>query len=211
MLSSSSSATTPVRLAVVALGMIAAASTFFHAPSRFNFFGIGASMAARKIYGQPQEMRVRLVAHGIPNYDAWLAANGPYFKPGAPAAYPPEAGMFATREVFFLSPAKDQIFYILFFGAKGEPVIRAAFAPDSEAWKMGEKAGFLLQPVSVRHMDASALFGDSFAGGEAVLPAPGEAFVQPDSWPAGFPSIDKSTLMFDCPVNVETGKYECRS
>ena len=158
------------------------------------------------IFGQQRELRVRLVVHGTPSYDAWLAANGPFFLPGAPAAYPPDAHMYAHRELFFVSPDKQQMFYILFFEPKGEAAIRAAFGPDSPAWDAGEKAGFLLKPVAVKHMDAESLFS---GGGEPVLPKPGHAFVQPDSWPQSFPSIDQSTLVFDCPVHVKTGKYEC--
>ena len=158
-------------------------------------------------FGRPhhKELRVRLVAHGIPDYKAWLAANKPYFDEGAPAAYPPEAGMFAHREVFFLSPVKDQMFYILFFEPEGEPVIKAAFSPDSEAWKQGEAAGILVQPVSVVHMDADELW----PGDTVELPKPGSTFQQPDAWPDGFPSIDGATLKFDCPVDLKTGGYEC--
>jgi len=198
---SSTSSRRPVAVAIGLVGTTAATLVLLATTMPSSIFGIH--------FGRPHhsELRVRLVAHGIPAYDAWLAANSPYFQPGAPAAYPPEAGMFAHRELFFLSAAKDQMFYILFFEPKGEPVITAAFSTDSEAWKMGEAAGFLTRPVFVKHMDASALFpGDV----EAALPELGAAFEQPAGWPAGFPSIDKAALVYDCPINIAVGNYECR-
>jgi len=187
------------RAAIGVLGLLATIGALCASSIPSSIFGIE--------FGRPhhRELRVRLVAHGIPDYEAWLAANGPYFEPGAPAAYPPEAQMFAHRELFFLSPAKDVMFYILFFEPEGEPVIRAAFAPDSEAWSAAEKAGILTQPVSVKHLDAAVLF----PGDEVVFPEAGEAFEQPEAWPKDFPPIDKSTVMFDCPVNTVSGKYEC--
>jgi len=207
-LSSFGAAPTVRVIGTLALVAVLTILALLSVPRPSSFFGAGAAMAARNIFGNnPREqLRVRLVAHGIPSYDVWLAANRAYLsEPNAPAVYPPEAGMHAHREIFFVSPAKDKMFYILFFESSGEDVIRAAFAPDSEAWKAGEEAGILVKPVSVKHLDADALFPD-----DVVLPELGEAFVQPEAWPETFPSIDGSTLVFDCPVDINTGKYKCR-
>ena len=181
--------------AVLVMAAVVAFTSFAWMPS--NIFGIGRP--------HHSELRVRLVAHRIPDYDAWLAANGPYFEPGAAAAYPPEYGMYAHREVFFLSPAKDTMFYILFFEPAGEAAIREAYSPNSDAWKMAEDAGILLQPVLVKHMDAKELFPAE----QVSLPKPGETFEQPKAWPEALPSIDQATIVFDCRINVKTGEYEC--
>lgn len=171
------------------------------------------SRAAPAIFGfggRPKHtaLRVRIVCHGIPDYETWLAANGPYFEAGAAPAYPPEAQMFVHREVFITSADSLRMYYLLFFEPAGEAALEAVYGAkpeESPLWQMAEDAGYLTRPVYVKHLDASELF----PADEVVIPAPGETWTTPTGWPEAIPDVKGGLVRLDCPVNVATGAYEC--